>query len=99
MHGFVEIVVSLLSVPTIDINYQVAHHGGTALHCMTMMTRLTIGASLNQRPLVVAVLLACGANGAIQNKAGLTPRMEAKGATADCFKLFEKVGLSLSSHS
>jgi len=77
--GHYEIVDFLTKVPVVDLDAQVAEHGGTALH----------GAGFYQHASIVALLLARGANPGVKNKAGATPKQDARGKAIDVYMKFE----------
>jgi len=83
-NGHSEVVLALLNVPGIDPDTQSKDLRLTALH----------SASANDHPTTVALLLAVGANFAIPNKAKLTPKQAAVGASIEVYKFFEKDGLN-----
>lgn len=69
--GNVELVLVLITVESIDVNFQVVENGDvfTALHV----------AAMNEHADVVVVLLACGAMMNLMNAAGFTAKQQAKG--------------------
>jgi len=81
--GHAQIVLELINYAETNIDIQVQEHGGTPLHAACF-------AGMDE---VVALLIYRGANRQIQSHAGLTPRQEAKGSTAQLYQQFEEQGL------
>jgi len=81
-------VLALLLAPGIDLNCQTTLHGSTPLHA----------AAFQDQPVIVALLLAAGADPKIQNYSrsctipGLTPRDEALFAANGVFTLWDAEG-------